>query len=309
MLEAMSESIDPDVIVITETHLDNTIQSCEFIDTGKYATYRQDRNTHGGGVAIFMKSHLAPYVTDVYEGDDLVAIQLSHQGWKTHLCSYYRPPSNPDFSVLREYLTTVDNNEDVYLLGDFNLPDIIWDTVSVKTKTNRRTLHNEFLETISEFGLTQHVMVPTHEKGNTLDLVITNKPELVHAVEIIPGLSDHYATIARGKNPLISALAAKSSKLPSTRPFYLLHKIDPTAVDGRFKILASRISQMVASRSPIEQVWYTFSEGMSDILDGIPKSNRRGINKSWMTRECLHQIRRRKRAFKRWKNGTGSADT
>ena len=43
-----------DVILVTETHLDNSIESLE-INIEGYQIFRKDRNRHGGGVAIYMR--------------------------------------------------------------------------------------------------------------------------------------------------------------------------------------------------------------------------------------------------------------
>ena len=47
-----------DCIIITETHLDDTIDSRE-IDIAGYQLFRKDRNRSGGGVAIYIKDELA----------------------------------------------------------------------------------------------------------------------------------------------------------------------------------------------------------------------------------------------------------
>ena len=54
------------------------------------------------------------------------------------------------------------------MIGDINLPDINW-VDGTSTSRGRRVL-----ETILEEDLIQLVDFPTHVKGNTLDLVITN---------------------------------------------------------------------------------------------------------------------------------------
>ena len=58
-------------------------------------------------------------------------------------------------------------------IGDFNLPSINWDN---GTGRGRET---EFLEAVQDSMMEQMVDFPTHIKGNTLDLLVTNIPERV----------------------------------------------------------------------------------------------------------------------------------
>ena len=41
------ESLKPDIIILTETHLEKKIKSSEFLDTDVYEVYRDDRNRSG----------------------------------------------------------------------------------------------------------------------------------------------------------------------------------------------------------------------------------------------------------------------
>ena len=58
----MIEAHKPDIIVGTESKLDNSILSPEITPPG-FTTLRKDRNTHGGGVFVRVKDHLI--VTEV----------------------------------------------------------------------------------------------------------------------------------------------------------------------------------------------------------------------------------------------------
>ena len=57
--------------------------------------------------------------------------------------------------------------------GDFNLPHIDWSIPhTIESKPNKR-LHDDFLDTLNDFGLEQVVKVPTRD-NHTLDLIATN---------------------------------------------------------------------------------------------------------------------------------------
>ena len=51
---------------------------------------------------------------------------------------------------------------------------------------------------MEEHGLTQHVNVPTHTKGNSnniLDIVLTNIPDLIKKLSAVDGVADHNAIL------------------------------------------------------------------------------------------------------------------
>ena len=81
-------------------------------------------------------------------------------------------------------------NSSIIICGDFNLPGWDWRTRTIKLNTKYPYLHSLFGNLLDDTGLTQIVDIPTR-KDNTLDLIITNLPNQVQRVEVIPGLSDH----------------------------------------------------------------------------------------------------------------------
>ena len=76
------------------------------------------------------------------------------------------------------------------LLGDFNFPDINWDTLSGNSPVS-----NQLCDLIFNTGLSQLIVEPTHIHGNVLDLLLTNIEENIHSLKVHsdPFLSsDHY---------------------------------------------------------------------------------------------------------------------
>lgn len=77
------------------------------------------------------------------------------------------------------------------LLGDFNLPDINWQTMQHEFLSSE-TLFDAMLS----FNLNQVIMEPTRvqvERSNILDVVFLSDhfPSDKHRVEILDGISDH----------------------------------------------------------------------------------------------------------------------
>ena len=75
-------------------------------------------------------------------------------------------------------------------MGDFNFPDINWDTLSGHSHAS-----NNFCDLIFLAGLQQLINVPTHKHGNSLDLLFTNLEGNIKDLQTNPDphlQSDHY---------------------------------------------------------------------------------------------------------------------
>jgi len=60
-------------------------------------------------------------------------------------------------------------SDKLIILGDFNVPDIDWDSLS-----GHSPISNQFCDLVFESSLCQLIDTPTHNHGNILDLVLTN---------------------------------------------------------------------------------------------------------------------------------------
>ena len=118
--------------------------------------------------------------------DDLevVSVAVSFDVTDATFCMVYSPPNaTADYHTdLSNYLSTISaQSNPVFLLGDFNLPDINWDTL-----TGTSTISNNFCDCAFKSNLTQLVESPTHTGGNILDLVLTNSPEYILSLLVHP---------------------------------------------------------------------------------------------------------------------------
>ena len=79
------------------------------------------------------------------------------------------------------------------IVGDFNLSKVAWPVVEYSTISS---IERSFVESFSEFGLSQCVLLPSHEKGKTLDLLLTNYPGLINNLNVLKHnsicKSDHF---------------------------------------------------------------------------------------------------------------------
>ena len=126
-------------------------------------------------------SRIIDYPTEM----ELVAIQLLDLN--LFVCVVYVPPSI-DLSLF--FLESIVKTNSILIVGDFNLPDINWPTLTSSA------VHSDcFCEFVFDCNLTQLVDGSTHCKGNCLDLILSNTPDSVGPISISPHSliqSDHY---------------------------------------------------------------------------------------------------------------------
>ncbi len=193
---------DYDIICVTETWFDETVNENDFQQEGyiPYYTNRKldfyDEGTYvdpaHGGVLILVKSILNPSPVDVDVKAEVKWIKISpHEKINILVGVAYHPDRGglSNLEVICESINDIDT-ENVLLMGDFNLRDIDWK--SLEGTTNASKL---FLQTLEDNCLFQLVSEPT--RGNNLiDLVITGNPEMVDSVSVeLPfSTSDHRRT-------------------------------------------------------------------------------------------------------------------
>ena len=155
--------------------------------------YCNDRADGYSGVLIGVKSNITSDLVDISE----VCTVLLHLTKSTNLLSFCvdRSP-NTDVTYqasLCNYIITMTKkypNANICCTGDFNLPDIDWDSESIHSHRYPFAVNDLMLNMSVECGFTQVVNFPTREK-NILDLFFTTYPSCIQQCEPIPGISDH----------------------------------------------------------------------------------------------------------------------
>ena len=82
MLAALCDNVEPDIIVVTETKLDSSVYTSEFLPSN-YNAYRLDRNINGGGVMVAVRN--------CFTVDEVALDQVNCE----LLCPYCYPKSQP----------------------------------------------------------------------------------------------------------------------------------------------------------------------------------------------------------------------
>ena len=115
-----------DVLVITETKLDETFLTSQFLVTGFSAPYRLDRNGNGGGIMIFIRDDIPSRVLTKHVFPDEIEglfIELNFKKAKWLLFGKYHPPTQSDsyyFNHLDRALDLYSHYDKKLLVGDFN---------------------------------------------------------------------------------------------------------------------------------------------------------------------------------------------
>ena len=191
---------DIDVLALTETWLsaddrdDMTIR--DIYPTG-YEFHSAPRGSRGGGLAFVYKNTLRlckkSFVNTKFKSFEYSDMLMRHSATSLRLFTVYRPrptktnkSSIPlffnEFSRFLERLATC--SEPILLTGDFNF----------HVENSHDYTAQRFLQLLDYFNLKQHIWVPTHKSGHTLDLIITRSEDSVATSFDVfnPVLSDHY---------------------------------------------------------------------------------------------------------------------
>ena len=167
----------PDIIIATETWLNDTIKDSELESPG-YTIYRKDRvKGTNGGVLIAINKSIKSSAISVTTNEEILWAKVSCRGQCDLLIgACYRHVISNQITILELFATTqtltTEHNYDIFLGGDFNFPGFDWDNMSLKPNTPYVQLHQDFLENLTNYELKQ-LINETTRGANTLDLMIT----------------------------------------------------------------------------------------------------------------------------------------
>ena len=186
-----------DAVLITETWLTKDdhgwAEACQLNQNALSLSYVNRVNKRGGGLALVTKNEYKATLEHEHQDDSFEsAVWSLDTSPKVHIVGIYRPLAASSIIEFTDkfsdyYMETVDTYSNTILIGDFN--------IHVNDLESNEVLL--FNQTIEALGLNQHVTQPTHQKGNILDLIITNVTSKYQptAIKIGNYLSDHAVVI------------------------------------------------------------------------------------------------------------------
>ena len=156
-----------------------------------FSVIRSDREGRvGGGCALYLHSSVTPsdQITFSDESNSVVAVYIPNTN--CIISSVYRAPTvpvTPVLEILEEFISRHSREDcppDVFMLGDFNMPQINWTSVSADQG-------NALIDFAERNFLTQLVREPTRGR-NILDIVLTNRVDYVLDTDVsATPMSDH----------------------------------------------------------------------------------------------------------------------
>ena len=107
-------------------------------------------------------------------------------------CVYLSPSCDTSRSTeVFKFLQSLYTYRQLIIVGDFNLPDINWNSLSASSP-----LSPSFCDTVLSLNLVQLIDEATHSCGNSLDLVLTTIPSSIHNLCVdhltCSSVSDHH---------------------------------------------------------------------------------------------------------------------
>jgi hypothetical protein len=177
------------------------------------------------------------------------------------------------------------------IIEDFNVPDIDWENGTASGRSR------ELLEAAEDRLLEQLVRFPTHIRGNTLDLVLTDIPERVTDVqdEGRLGGSDHVMMS-------VTISVAKAGPAPAYKDLPDWRRADWPSIKRE---LARDDWDERMRGATTEQAWTMLKTRVQGLIEKhVPPRRRRNHNRPpWLSRDILREIRRKKRLWRQAKDG------
>lgn len=211
-LKTISPTIPHDIILLTETWLNEDISSSE-LGLNHYNIYRLDRNritsnkTKGGGVMVCISKNISSSKLPVkHKNVEQIFVMLKISTRKIIIACTYIPPTS-DLQIYKNHTEDVEILKHKYpkakfiIVGDYNLPKIDWsfdiDNGAVVNETEVQCAKSKEMLDLSLFlGLKQ--LNKVHNSNNRiLDLVFSNDSKTVveQSDEMLLPLDHHHPAL------------------------------------------------------------------------------------------------------------------
>ena len=288
--------IKPDIICGTESKLNQNVSNSEVFPKN-YVVYRRDRGQLGGGVFILVRKNLIST-----EEKDLTAncetiwarVRL-HNSKDLIVGAFYTPKRNvPDIQeldkVLQKLLTKQGARQTI-LAGDFNCPDVDWETATVPPCAPQKEVQELLVDITTTTGLTQTHRETTREK-NLLDLVFTNIPSLQNFSTSVPGISDHDMVVTDFDNRPRYTREAK-------RKCYIVSKANWTGLQDALKDITDMTADSHKKGDNIDKLWTDFKDKLTQEIDNHIPHKMKG-NKTatpWINNDIKRMLRKKQRLY------------
>ena len=180
-----------DILIISETKLDESFSSNQFMINGYANPFRDDRNSYGGGLLIYVREDIPckRLTTKNISGDiEGIFIELNINKCKWHLMGGYNPNKESNSHILSHVSKIIDmylkDYENIILIGDFN------------STVNEHSM-SEFCQIYNLHNpINEQTFYKNPNNPSSTDMILTNrKNSFENSTTIETGLSDHHKMI------------------------------------------------------------------------------------------------------------------
>ena len=158
-----------------------------------FKTIMNVRQRHGGGLAIIFKPtiKLKKLPTVLYSTFELQKFEVVDKKAE-NFCLYnvYHPPNSKNNPVTNKAF--LEEFEVFFEVCDFQKNSTLVGDINLRLEKENETDTIVFNDLLDKFALKQHVTGPTHEKGSTLDVILTTEESIVEARVLSKIDSDHF---------------------------------------------------------------------------------------------------------------------
>ena len=247
-----------DILIITETKLDETYRISQFRIDGYSMPYRLDRNRNGGGVIIYVREDIpSKILRKHFFPNDIegVFVEIDFRKSKWLLCGTHHPPEHSD----QYYFDNIDKALDVYcqyqkimLVGDFNaqIGEKCFDEFQheLRSVNDRRTCNKN------------------PDKPSCIDFILTNSPLSFHKSDCL------FTGLPNGHKVVLSVFKTTFSK---SKPKGIIYRNFKKFNEKDFnQELRGRLStELVDNYSSFENVFIDVLNRHASIKKKVIKAN------------------------------------
>ncbi|KAL8570711.1 hypothetical protein ACOMHN_039146 [Nucella lapillus] len=219
------------------------------------------------------------------------------EGKKMTIAAYYRPPNRTDQKYMDDTKAEMNKlkrktgRNILTVAGDFNSPDIDWQTLTTTNKRYPSRVNQTYLDIAADNDLEQIVDFPTRKDKTTLDIILTSRPSFKVRCKPLPsvGNSDHDIVLYD------TALAPHRSR-PPRRKIFLWKKADVEGMHQDVKEFANTYQYPDPSTpNALEQMWSDIKQMLSETVEKrVPsKTSASRHTNPWITTSIRRAIRRK----------------
>ena len=183
LAEGVSGNVD--IIMISETKIDETFPARRFYIDGYTPPYRLDRNCNGGGLMIFVREDIPSKLIENSNSIEGIFLEINLRKKKWLLCGSYNPHKN----LISQQLSVISKSLDILLTK--------YDNVFLMRDFNADKNNTSLKDFCQLYNLKHLIKVPTcyknPENPSIIDLMLTNSPySYQNSCAIETGLSDFH---------------------------------------------------------------------------------------------------------------------